>query len=194
MDGSAFEKFRAGIPQLLKTVGQRGMDLVGASVSMEMDAGYPVEAPSHRAKQAQLAVSGGRLLQSFMTGAAAKSGRVKAGDRIREFKVDESKVKVKVASGVPYAAIHDTGGSISPTPKMRKFFMAMWLKTGGKTENGRVLGDPFWFAMFVHASKGKAIVIPRRAYREQAMKNFQDGWGPVMEKAAEEWTKSIGLD
>lgn len=51
-----------------------------------------------------------------------------------------------------YAEIHNKGGTIRITAKMRKFFWAMFKKTG----------DQYWKNMATH--KGNTIVIPKREY------------------------------
>jgi hypothetical protein len=50
--------------------------------------------------------------------------------------------------------IHDTGGKINPTEKMRRYFMARYMETG----------LPSFLAMSLHVGKGLAITIPERPW------------------------------
>lgn len=53
---------------------------------------------------------------------------------------------------VPYARIHNEGGTIPITAKMRAFFMARFQATK----------NPFWFGMARH--KGNKLIIPKRQF------------------------------
>jgi len=59
-----------------------------------------------------------------------QSGRLRRSIRVTE----KGRTNVNLGTDVPYARIHNEGGtinqSISITPKMRKFFWAMFYKTG----------------------------------------------------------------
>lgn len=72
-------------------------------------------------------------------------------------------------SGIPYADIHNLGGRIPITPKMRKFFYAMMLLAGsqGKGDSMRLNSSSanearFWRGMVRH--KGNTLTIPQREF------------------------------
>jgi len=157
-------KWKTGVPVVLKSVAQRGAMVYYGNISAQMGEGYKVEAPSHRPKQSVLAISSGRLLQSF----GQTPSQYPKSDRIFDVDLSGDKVDVKIGSNVPYASIQNRGGSINPTPKMARFFLTMWLKTGGGSVKGKLTGDPFWFAMWIHAKQGKPFNIPAKNFKEGA--------------------------
>ena len=59
---------------------------------------------------------------------------------------------VTVESSKPYAAIHNSGGRIAITPKMRKYFWAKYYETK----------KPHWLALAV--TKKRHITIPKRQF------------------------------
>ena len=59
-----------------------------------------------------------------------KSGRLRRG--IKKLKVTSTKVVVGVSSQIKYARIHNEGGKIPITQKMRRYFWAMHKKTGNE--------------------------------------------------------------
>lgn len=67
--------------------------------------------------------------------------------------------------GLKYSAIHNFGGKIRITRKMRMFFLAMMYEVGGgkvKIGSGKHQESKFWFNMSRH--KGQTITIPKREY------------------------------
>jgi phage gpG-like protein len=71
--------------------------------------------------------------------------------------------------GIPYAEIHNEGGSITITPAMRRFFYAMMMETGkgakGKTAriDSQIAQEArFWRGMYRH--KGSKIKMPKREF------------------------------
>lgn len=66
----------------------------------------------------------------------------------------------RVVASAPYARLMHQGGSIAITPKMRKFFWAMYYKHGGGRGRGNQTAD-FYKALAL--KKGK-ITIPARPY------------------------------
>lgn len=65
-------------------------------------------------------------------------------------------IAISAGKGLPYAAIHNTGGTINVTltDKMRRFFWAMHYKTG----------DNKWKYMALTKKKNLMIRIPKRQY------------------------------
>lgn len=91
----------------------------------------------------------------------------------RSYKRHISRSSIRFTSDAPYAGIHNTGGKIRITAKMRKFFWAKFYETSGKvkmTKGGKVSGSKqnmavsdkaaFWRGMALH--KSDHIVIPQR--------------------------------
>lgn len=83
------------------------------------------------------------------------SGALKRGLRIK--RADATSAVVGVDDAVKYAEIHNDGGEIPLTPKMRRFFWAMYYQTGKK---GKVAN--FWKNMAL--SKKTSITIPKRQF------------------------------
>ncbi len=81
------------------------------------------------------------------------SGRGNLKDAIKYRLVGSSSVGIGVdLAVVPYAKIHNEGGVIPVTLKMRRYFMAMFMETG----------DEFWFRL--SRIKADHIVIPKREF------------------------------
>lgn len=86
---------------------------------------------------------------------------LKRGIRIK--KADKTGAIVGVDPAIKYAEIHNYGGEIPVTPKMRRFFWAMYYKHGGadKRTRGTELAQ-FWLKMAL--TKKKTITIPQRQF------------------------------
>lgn len=57
-----------------------------------------------------------------------KRGTLK--NAIKKIKAERNKVVVGVSADVKYASLHNYGGQITITPKMRRYFWAMYKETG----------------------------------------------------------------
>jgi phage gpG-like protein len=79
-----------------------------------------------------------------------KGGRLQRGIHIK--RIGASTITVGVDSNIKYAQIHNEGGTIPITPKMRRYFWAMFKQTG----------DTFFKAMAL--TKKKELVIPKRQF------------------------------
>ncbi|MDN3621333.1 phage virion morphogenesis protein [Polaribacter undariae] len=79
-----------------------------------------------------------------------KSGRLQRGIHIK--RIGNGRVVVGVDSNIKYAALHNFGGTIPITPKMRRYFWAMFKQTGDAYFKGMAL------------TKKKEFVIPERKY------------------------------
>ncbi len=91
----------------------------------------------------------------------------------RSFRGSVGRNSVSWSSDAPYAAIHNNGGKIPITPKMRKFFWAMYyqhagkmttLKSGktSKSQRNATLSAEAQFYKNMALSKKDAFVIPQR--------------------------------
>ena len=83
--------------------------------------------------------------------------------------------RVKVANGVPYAAIHNEGGTATPTvtPKMRRFAWAMYYKAVGKKKGKKKTKEAgtqknaaagVWKALALTKKQKLSIKIPKRKF------------------------------
>lgn len=103
------------------------------------------------------------------------SGR---GHLMRSFdKNIESPGKVVIRNPVEYAAIHNDGGTITVTAKMKRYFMARFIETKGSMTRTRVRGRisnnkrnralsreaQFYLAM-AHKKEGSTIKMPQRKF------------------------------
>lgn len=73
---------------------------------------------------------------------------------------------VVIGTGVPYAGIHNQGGTVSPTVtgKMRKFAWAMYYKNGGCNGKGEPAAAGKWKALALTKKKKLAIKMPQRQF------------------------------
>lgn len=72
---------------------------------------------------------------------------------------------IKWQSSLPYASIHNTGGEITVTPNMKKFFWAMFYKNGGKQLKEDELSTEAKQWKFLALMKvGAKIKIPKRQF------------------------------
>lgn len=88
-------------------------------------------------------------------------GVLKRGLRIKKTSINGAIVGMDDA--VKYADIHNEGGEIKVTPQMRRFFWAMYYKTGGK--NNRTKGNAlpqFWLSMALTTKE--SLTIPKRQF------------------------------
>ncbi len=79
-----------------------------------------------------------------------KSRRLRRGIHIK--RIGNGRVVVGVDSNIKYAALHNFGGTIPITPKMRRYFWAMFKKTGDSYFKGMAL------------TKKTEFVIPERKF------------------------------
>lgn len=128
----------------------------------------------------------GRLARSLRPGAAGASRALGQGsaDMIREIEVSgDSQLILRFGSRVPYARIHELGGFIRVTPRMRRFFWAKYYDAG---ETGREAR--FWKNM---ATMNKSVItIPARPYLRPAT---LDAMPTLRRRAQEQFTNFIRI-
>lgn len=101
---------------------------------------------------------GGYVDTTFTKWKDSHNGRttmVKTGNLRRAIKkiyVTANRIVVGVAKNIPYARIHNEGGTVPITPKMRRYFWAMYKKTGQDKYK--------WMAI----TKKTHIEIPKRQF------------------------------
>lgn len=101
-------------------------------------------------------------------------GVLKRAVRIKRTGVDGAVVGVDEA--IPYAQIHNEGGEIEITPKMRRFFWAMYYRYAGQmvyntrtkkaadTKRNRGLNEMAAFYRNMAITNKKTITIPKRQF------------------------------
>jgi len=68
-------------------------------------------------------------------------------------------------SSLPYASIHNTGGEITVTPNMKKFFWAMFYKNGGKgTEEDELTTEAKQWRSLAYKKVGDILKMPKRQF------------------------------
>lgn len=111
--GRKYEQFRMELPRkvaiTLENFFKRNFEVGGF-----------VDKPFKKWKPAQNPRIGRKLMN--------KTGRLKRA--IKRMEVSRNRIVVGVGKEVPYASIHNDGGKIAITPKMRRYFWAMHIKTG----------------------------------------------------------------
>lgn len=94
-------------------------------------------------------------------GTLIDKGVLKRGTRIKQ--ADLNKAVIGVDSAIKYAEIHNEGGVIPVTVKMRRFFWAMYFKNGGADKRTRKNETAqFWLRMAL--KKGNTIEMPKRQF------------------------------
>lgn len=93
-------------------------------------------------------------------------------DSIKVQQATEDEVIIEAGRGIPYAEIHNTGGTINikVTPKSKKFFWYMFKKTGNEK----------WKWMAMTKKKTLNIYIPQRQFigdSQTLMKNIDNYFG-----------------
>lgn len=125
------------------------------------------------------------------------SGRNHLFDSIKYVPAD---YRVKVANEVPYAAIHNEGGTVNPTvtPKMRRFAWAMYHKVTGRGKNKRKTKKAgtkenaaagFWKALALTKKQKLSIKIPKRRFLGESAELTRK----INEKTEQEITKILKI-
>lgn len=78
-----------------------------------------------------------------------------------------SEDSIRWSSSLPYASIHNSGGKIRVTAKMKKYFWAMFYKSGGKEaekEGNSLTQEQQAFKNLALKQVGSELVIPKRQF------------------------------
>lgn len=92
-----------------------------------------------------------------------KTRRLRRGIKI--ISASQSKVVVGVDRGIKYAKIHNEGGKIEVTPKMRRYFWAMFKQTGDSFYKGLALTNKTHFDMPKRQFIGNTLAMEKRLDR-----------------------------
>lgn len=92
-----------------------------------------------------------------------KSGKLRRA--IKPLKITEKIVVVGIGEHIPYAALHNSGGKIKVTPKMRRFFWAKYRETQDEYYKNLALTQKQYLIMpkrqFIGESKALYVAIDR---------------------------------
>lgn len=103
-------------------------------------------------------------------GSVGRNVLIRSGTLLRSIKVlRKTNRVVKVGSAnVPYANIHNEGGTITqkPTKKQRKFFWAMYKQTGDRAWKSAALADTITIKIPKRQFVGKSKALDRLIFRQ----------------------------
>lgn len=135
---------------------------------------------------------------SGTSSAAAQYGPLLSGRNhlFSSMKYTPSDYRVKVANEVPYAAIHNEGGTVNPTvtPEMRRFAWAMFYKASGKKKGkrGPMLSNPDaerWKALALTKKSKLTVKIPKRQFLGESAELRKS----INDKIEKELSKILGI-
>jgi len=135
---------------------------------------------------------------SGTSSAAAQYGPLLSGRNhlFGSMKYTPSDYRVKVANEVPYAAIHNEGGTVNPTvtPEMRRFAWAMFYKASGKKKGkrGSMLSNPDaerWKALALTKKSKLTVKIPKRQFLGESAELRKS----INDKIEKELSKILGI-
>ena len=145
-----------------------------------------------------------RRQQSGATSAAASYGPLLSGRNhlFSSIKYVPGDYRVTVSNDLPYAAIHNQGGTVSPTvtPRMRRFAWYMYYKASGKDSKGQrgkkkataQSASPqaeFWRNLALTRKQKLSVKIPRRQFLGESEELTQR----INEKIEQEITNVLGI-
>lgn len=135
---------------------------------------------------------------SGTSSAAAQYGPLLSGRNhlFGSMKYTPSDYRVKVANEVPYAAIHNEGGTVNPTvtPEMRRFAWAMFYKASRKKKGkrGSMLSNPEaerWKALALTKKSKLTVKIPKRQFLGESAELRKS----INDKIEKELSKILGI-
>lgn len=106
----------------------------------------------------------------------AKSPLIDSGALRRSIKGEISGNRIAFSSSLPYASIHNSGGTLTVTTKMKRFFWAKYIESTGKisktkssqagnnARNRRLSAAASFYKAMALKKVGSKIVIPQRQF------------------------------
>ena len=160
--------------RLAKGVLVRVMDRTAIYAAQNVIAPGGLSRESHPVNASKLTNRSGRLLRAI-TGAGGQAWTSPESSRSITAQ-NQTFIQGNVELRVPYARIHEQGGtipalSILMTPKMRKFLWAMYFNTGE---------DKFKYAAFKKGVSMPARTIAARPYMAPAIEEVQKNYGEIL--------------
>lgn len=101
---------------------------------------------------------------------------MQTGNLRRSIRAKVSGNVVIFSSSLPYAAIHNEGGTITVTAKMKKYFWAKYAEAERNKKSKHVTGAASFYKAMALKKIGSKIEIPERRFI---------GWSPEVEQACE---------
>ncbi len=86
---------------------------------------------------------------------------------------------ISFSSSLPYASIHNEGGTITVTAKMKRFFWAMFYKSSGAIGKG---GSQRNQRLSVEAQQWKNMALMKVGQKMKVDRRQFIGWHPVVDK------------
>ena len=159
----------------IQAAAQRGLTkgtrlLAGAATGRFMRRGGTNVGPNNRAGAGTLRRQTGRLARSLIGARQDRGGE----EGIFDLSPTNSGVRLTFGSEVPYAAIHEYGGTQQVTPKQRRFFWAKAIETDADKWRAMALSD--------------TLTFPERPYLRPALDRVI---GDVVEIVEDEVVKEI---
>jgi phage gpG-like protein len=152
-----------GIPVVMQ--GYIGSEMANRAVSANFRSGaaQAFDESTRRNTGSKLRIASGRLFRSFLPNSL---------DNIYEVREKTDAITLKFGTKVPYAAIHENGGTITQqrTPRQKAFFWAMFAKTG----------DTMWKAMALSKKTSATLRIPARPFFAPAVLRVEREYLPKM--------------
>ncbi|MDR0612389.1 MAG: phage virion morphogenesis protein [Dysgonamonadaceae bacterium] len=110
-----------------------------------------------------------RRKQSGSNSAAANYGALLSSKKhlYNSIKYTPSDYRVRVANDLKYAPVHNWGGTVQVTPRMRRYFWYRYISTPGKKKGKKTVESDEqkkWKALALSAKKKSAFVIPQRQF------------------------------
>lgn len=105
--------------------------------------------------------------------------------------------EIRWRSSVPYASIHNEGGEIEVTEKMKKFFWAMYYKSAGaisKTSSGRVANIQRNQKLNEEAERWKYMALMKVGTKMKIEERRFIGWHPDVDRAIHEVVSQNMID
>ena len=142
-----------------------------------------------------------RRQQSGSTSAAASYGPLLSGHNhlFGSIKYVPGDYRVTVSNDLPYADIHNQGGTVSPTvtPKMRRFAWYMYYKVSGRNSKGQKgkkksqtqAQAEFWRNLALTRKQKLAVKIPKRQFIGESAELTQH----IKEKIKQEIINTLDL-
>jgi hypothetical protein len=160
--GAAISKMADALNAALPDIGDKITGYFGDLVTANIVQTSGVVAPDHRPGIAGVVQSSGALANSWSLNTGSGNNGLQYVATI-----SDGKLTITLGSNLPYAAIQQYGGAITPTEKMRRFMLAMVIQTQGK--------DDFWVRMLGHVTHGLPIIIKPTNYLDTPQEIFMDG-------------------
>jgi len=89
---------------------------------------------------------------------------MRSGALRRSVKSTSTGNSIHFSSSLPYASIHNEGGTITVTAKMKKYFWAMFMKAAGGRKSNRLSQEADFFKAMALKKVGSKIKIEKRQF------------------------------